>query len=125
MKALVKSLGLFFGMVLLSVSAMATTINPPTIENIEEDVNMRICTGDVCRVALAECCENFEDFYTKKDNALKVLKSGCDENCNTTIAGDYTFVDFIDRKENKVARLVINENEKILMLITHEFKNFK
>lgn len=124
MKVLASKLGLFFGMIFLSISAMATTVDPPTIEKVEKDVNMRIYTGDICTLALAECCENFDDFYTKKDNALRVLKSGCDESCNTTIAGDYTFVDFIDRKENKVARLIINENEKILMLITHDFKNF-
>ena len=125
MKNFVKNLGLFLGMVFLSVSAMATTINPPTIEKVEKDINMRICTGDVCTVAIAECCENFEDFYSKKDNALKVLRAGCDENCKISTAGDYTFVDFIDREQKKVARLVVNENEKILMLITYEFKNLK
>ena len=125
MRNIIKNLGLFFGMVFLSISAMATTINPPTIEKLEKDINMKIHTGDVCTVAIAECCENLDDFYSKKDNALKVLRSGCDENCKISTAGDYTFVDFIDKEQNKVARLVINENEKILMLITHEFNNFK
>lgn len=125
MRNFVKNLGLFLGMVFLSVSAMATTINPPTIEKVEKDVNMKIYTGDVCTVAIAECCENFEDFYTKKDNAIKVLKAGCGDDCKVSTAGDYTFVDFIDMEKNKVARLVFNENEKILMLITYEFKNFK
>ncbi len=125
MRASMKKLGLFLGMVFLSVSAMATTVDPPTIEKIEKDVNMRVYSGDVCTVALAECCEFMSDFTSKKDNALKVLRIACKEDCKTTIAGDYKFIDFVDREEKKVARLIVNENEKILMLITYDFKKFK
>ena len=125
MKALVKKIGLFLGMVFLSVSALATTVDPPTIEKIESDINMKIFNGDICVVAIAECCDDFEDYYVKKNNALKVLRSACEKNCKITNAGDYQFIDFIDREQKKVARLVVNDNEKIIMLITHEFKNYK
>lgn len=125
MKNLLKSLGIFLGLVFLSVSVMATTVDPPTVEKIEAELNMRIYTGDICKVAIAECCEDFIDFSMKKNNALKVLKSGCDEVCVISEAGEYKFYDYIDRDNKKVARLVINENKKILMLITHEFKNYK
>ena len=104
---------------------MATTVDPPTIEKVESDVNMKMFNGDICMVAIAECCDNFEDYYLKKDNTLKVLRTACEGICKVTSAGDYQFIDFIDREQKKVARLVINDNEKIIMLITHEFKDYK
>lgn len=125
MRTLVKKLGLFLGMVFLSASAMATTVDPPTIKSVESDANVKIFNGDICVVAIAETCDNFEDYQTKKKNALEVLRTACEKNCKVTIAGDYRFVDFIDKKQKKVARLVLNDNKKIIMLVTHEFKNYK
>ena len=126
MKDLVKNLGLIFGMVLLSVSAMAVTIDPPTIDKVESEVNIKVSPGDaVCRVVVAECCNDFDEYHAKKINALTVLRTACDGSYKITKAGDYKFVDFIDYEHNKVARLVLNDNKKIIMLLTHDFKILK
>ena len=112
-----------FGLVLLfslfmSVSMFANTENPPSDEgkvkiNVTEE-------GTINSTSVAECCAFLYDFEIKRDNALKVLTLGYGKEVGTSSAGDFVYHDF--RLGNKqVARLVVNEKDKVLMLVTHDF----
>lgn len=105
--------------IFLNISLAANSTDPPYDKgNIEINVE---ADGVVSSVSVVECCETMTDFDFKKNNAMKTLTVGYGEKVKTHKAGNYIYHDF--RKGNKqVARIVVNQNEKILMLITYEFK---
>ncbi|MBE9488380.1 MAG: hypothetical protein IMY73_04260 [Bacteroidetes bacterium] len=106
----------------LSVSLFAESKPDPIKKGVVKNKSFEnnVC----CTVVLAESCEFVYDFKIKKNNALKILESGCGKMVNNYSVGNFEYHDFTYGGQS-VARLVVNEKENTLMLVMYRFKNLK